>query len=90
MQAYSFQFFLEMEIQDRVDSEEEVATEEETVEDMDNRVLNGFQGSLTETGDVMNPDASSTFASATAPHSARLSQKPEEMLLLLLCLLVLL
>lgn len=74
-----------MEIQDRVDSEEESATEEETVEDLDNRVLNGFQGSLTETGEVMGPDASSTSASATAPRFARFSRGP--LLLLLLVLL---
>lgn len=75
-----------MEIQDRMDSEEKVPTEEEEVDDLDNRVLNGFQGSLTETGVVMGPDASSTSASASAPQSVRMSQ--EALLLLLLVVLL--
>lgn len=79
-----------MEIQDRVDSEEEPATNEDTVEEMDNRVQNGFQGSLTETGDVLNPDASSTSASATASHAVRLPRRSQEAILFLLFLVELL
>lgn len=78
-----------MEIQDRMDSEEEAATEEETVEDLDNRVLDGFQGSLTENGDTTGTDASSTSASAVAPHSPRLLQGLHEVVMLLFLLLVL-
>lgn len=85
-----FNLFSEMEVQERIDSEDESATEEERTEELDNRVLNGFQGSLTETGDVLGSDSSSTAASATASHSARLPRRQLEALLILLLLMVLL
>lgn len=73
-----------MEIEERVDSEEEPATEEDTVTDLDNRVLNGFQGSLTETGDLIAPGVSLTSASATVPYLTRSSRRSQDAVMLLL------
>lgn len=84
MRLHNVQYFLEMEIEERVDSEEEPATEEDTVTDLDNRVLNGFQGSLTETGDLIAPGVSLTSASATAPHLTRWSRRSQDAVMLLL------
>lgn len=72
-----------------MDSEEHPSAtedENETVEDLDNRVVNSYQGSLTETGDLVGPDVSSTSASAIA---GRLSWEPQTVLLFLLIPLIL-
>lgn len=73
-------FVLEMEIQERTDTEQEnLLPEESPAEDSENRIYNGFQGPLTEAGE-------SSMLPGTGSSSSTLAVRGHILLLLLVLL----